>query len=175
MDETTTRPARKTGATTSALVLVAFVAISFAVAALGSVATISNVEGWYADADKAPWNPPNWLFGPAWTFLYTAMSVAAWLVWRQRHLIEVRRALTLYVVQLVLNALWTPVFFGLFPAIGTPALWIALAIIVALDVVILLTMLAFWPVSRAAAWLLVPYWAWTLFATTLNVALALLN
>jgi benzodiazapine receptor len=177
MNEPASLPARKTSLTASVLVLVAFIAISFAVAALGSIATISNVEGWYADAEKAPWNPPNWLFGPVWTLLYTAMSVAAWLVWRERQRLRVpvRRALTLYVAQLVLNALWTPVFFGLFPAIGTPALWIALVIIVALDVVILVTMLAFWPVSRAAAWLLVPYWAWTLFATTLNVALALLN
>jgi len=159
----------------SALVLVAFLAISFAVAALGTTATAGNVDGWYADAEKAPWNPPNWLFGPAWTLLYTLMSVAAWLVWRQRGRLRVRPALTLYVVQLVLNAVWTPVFFGLYPSVGAPALWIALVIILALDVAVLLTMLAFWRVSRVAAWLLVPYWAWVLFATTLNWALAALN
>ncbi len=78
-------------------------------------------------------------------------------------------------VQLVLNAVWTPVFFGAYPLVGAAALWIALGIIVALDVAILLTMLRFWRVSRAAAWLLVPYWAWVLFATTLNAGLALLN
>ena len=164
----------------SALVLAAFLAISFAVAALGSVATVGNVSGWYAEAAKAPWNPPNWLFGPAWTLLYTLMSVAAWLVWRAgRHgsapSAAVRRALTWYVVQLVLNAVWTPVFFGLYPALGAPALWLALVIIVALDVAVLLTMLAFWRASRVASWLLVPYWAWVLFATTLNGALAALN
>ena len=159
----------------SVLVLVAFLAISFAVAALGSVATAGNVEGWYADAEKAPWNPPNWLFGPAWTLLYTLMSVAAWQVWRRRRRVPVRRALTLYVVQLVLNAIWTPVFFGLYPSLGIAALWIALVIILALDFAVLLTMLAFWKVSRVAAWLLVPYWAWVLFATTLNWALAALN
>lgn len=159
----------------SALVLVAFLAISFGVAALGSLATIQNVDGWYATAEKAAWNPPNAIFGPVWTLLYTLMSVAAWLVWRQRKRVDVRPALTLYVVQLVLNALWTPVFFGLFPAIGGPALWIALAIILALDVLVLLTMLRFWPVRKAAAWMLVPYWAWVLFATTLNAALAVLN
>ena len=170
-----TAPAPATSKLTSALVLVAFIAISFAVAALGSIATASNVDGWYADAEKAPWNPPNWLFGPTWTLLYTLMSVAAWLVWRQRHRLDVRRPLTVYVVQLVLNGLWTPVFFGLYPSLGAPALWIALVIILALDVAVLLTMLGFWRVSKVAAWLLVPYWAWVLFATTLNWALAALN
>jgi tryptophan-rich sensory protein len=145
------------------------------VAALGSIATIQNVDGWYADADKAAWSPPNWIFAPVWTLLYTAMSVSAWLVWRRRNVAEVRRPLTLYVVQLVLNALWTPVFFGLYPLVGVAALWVALAIIVALDVLVLLTMIAFWRVSKLAAWLLVPYWAWVLFATTLNAAAAVLN
>lgn len=159
----------------SVLVLVALVAIALAVGGLGSLATVQNVDGWYADAEKAPWSPPNELFAPVWTFLYVAMSVAAWLVWRRRDETEVRRALTLYVVQLVLNSLWTPVFFGLYPVIGPAALWIALAIILALDVLVLLTMLAFWRVHRLAAWLLVPYWAWLLFATTLNAAVAVLN
>lgn len=159
----------------SALVLVAFIAISFAVAGLGSIATAENVDGWYATAEKAAWNPPNFLFGPVWTVLYTLMSVAAWLVWRERSRMNVRPALTMYIVQLALNAVWTPVFFGLYPFIGTPALWIALAIIVAIDVTVLLTMLRFWKVRRMSAWLLVPYWAWVLFATTLNAALAVLN
>jgi translocator protein len=159
----------------SALVLVAFLGISFGVAALGTIATIQNVDGWYATAEKAPWSPPNMLFGPVWTILYTLMSVAAWLVWRQRDTVDVRPALTAYVIQLVLNALWTPVFFGLFPVAGAPALWLGLAIIVALDVLVLVTMLRFWPVNKAAAWLLVPYWAWVLFATTLNAAVAVLN
>ena len=86
-----------------------------------------------------------------------------------------RRPLTLYVNQLVLNALWTPVFFGLYPMVGPVALWAAFAIISALDMLVLLTMLAFWKVSRAAAWLLVPYWAWVLFATTLNAAVTVLD
>jgi benzodiazapine receptor len=159
----------------SVLVLVAFIAIALAVGGLGSLATIQNVDGWYADAAKAPWSPPNAIFGPVWTFLYTAMAVAAWLVWRQRKRLDVRRPLTLYVIQLVLNSIWTPVFFGLYPAIGVAALWAALVIIVAIDVMVLLTMIAFWRVSKPAAWLLVPYWAWVLFATTLNAAVAALN
>lgn len=160
----------------SASALIAFLAISFAVAALGSLATIQNVDGWYADADKAFWNPPNFVFGPVWTVLYALMSVAAWLVWRERERnAGTRRALTVYVAQLVLNAIWTPVFFGLYPVIGVSALWIALVIILALDVMVLVTMLRFWPVRRLAAVLLIPYWAWVLYATTLNAALAVLN
>jgi tryptophan-rich sensory protein len=155
--------------------LVAFLAIAYAVAALGSVATISQVDGWYADADKVPWNPPSVVFGPVWSVLYALMAVAAWLVWRQRERADVRRPLTLYVIQLVVNAVWTPVFFGLYPAIGVVALWIAAAIIVALDVLVLLTLRAFWPVRRAAALLLVPYAAWVLYATTLNVGIAVLQ
>lgn len=161
----------------SALVLAAFLVLAYGAGAFGSLATLQNVEGWYADAEKAFWNPPNWVFGPVWTVLYALMAVAAWLVWRDR----VRQpraasaALAAYVVQLVLNTIWTPVFFGLYPTVGAPALWTALAIIVALDAMVLVTMLRFWPVRRVAAVLLIPYWAWVLYATTLNLALALLN
>jgi benzodiazapine receptor len=160
-----------------AVVLVAFVVIAYAVAALGSIATISQVDGWYADAVKVPWSPPNAIFGPVWTVLYALMAVAAWLVWREkeRKPAEVRRALTFYVIQLVLNAIWKPVFFGLFPFVGVAALWIAALIIVAIDVAVLLTMLAFWRVQKLPAVLLIPYWAWVLFATTLNVGIAVLQ
>lgn len=159
----------------SILALVLFIAIAFGVAGLGSLATFQNVAGWYADAEKAFWNPPNLVFGPVWTVLYSLMSVAAWLVWREPPGVARTRALAVYVVQLALNALWTPVFFGLYPLAGPPALWIALAIILALDVMVLVTMLRFWPVRRVAAVLLIPYWAWVLYATTLNAALAALN
>ena len=99
--------------------LLVFLAASALVAGLGGLATANNVNGWYATADKAPWSPPNWVFGPVWTLLYTAMAVAAWLVWRRRAE-GTRPALTAYAVQLVLNLLWTPVFFGLYPVLGTP-------------------------------------------------------
>lgn len=167
----------QSGPVRSALALLAFVAISFAVAAFGSIATIQNVDGWYAMADKALWNPPNFVFGPVWTVLYLLMSIAAWLVWRERarDASGARRALGAYVVQLVLNAIWTPVFFGLYPFMGVAALWIGLVIILAIDVAVLVTMLRFWRVRRLAAVLLIPYWAWVLYATTLNAALAVLN
>jgi benzodiazapine receptor len=166
---------RSEGTGRAMLMLVVFLAIAAAVAAFGSLTTISNVDGWYAYAEKPFWNPPNAVFGPVWTVLYMLMSVAAWLVWLRRGEPGAGRALWTYVAQLVLNAMWTPMFFGGYPLIGAPALWIALGIIVAMDVVILLTMLRFRRISRAAAWLLVPYWAWVLYATTLNAGLAVLN
>ena len=177
----TTSPSTSTSRLTSALVLVGFLALSFVVAAVGTVATIQHVDGWYATAQKAAWSPPNSLFGPVWTVLYTLMALAAWLVWRQRGPAGsasrgmVRSALIIYAAQLLLNFLWTPVFFALYPTIGGAALWLALGIIVALDVAVPLTMRAFWPIDRVAAVLLLPYWLWVLFATTLNLAVAMMN
>jgi len=171
----TSQTGARPGRVRSALALLAFLAISFAVAALGAISTIQNVDGWYAQADRAFWTPPNLVFGPIWTLLYTLMSAAAWLVWRERKASDVRPALVTYVVQLVLNSLWTPVFFGLYPTAGVSALWIALVIIVAIDGMVLLTMLRFWAVRRLAALLLIPYWAWVLYATTLNVYIAIKN
>lgn len=154
--------------------LLGFLAASALVAGLGGLATATNVNGWYATADKAPWSPPNWVFGPVWTLLYTAMAVAAWLVWRRRAE-ETRPALTAYAVQLLLNLLWTPVFFGLYPVLGTPALWIAFGIIVALAVAVAVTVLYFGPISRTAGLLLLPYFAWVVFASSLNLWAALYN
>lgn len=159
----------------AALAGVLFVAIAFAVAALGSTTTVSAVDGWYADAAKPGFTPPNALFGPAWSVLYPLMAVAAWLVWRRVDAAGRRRALATYVVQLALNAVWTPVFFGLFPVLGPAALWLALAVIVALDVAVVIAVVRFARVSRIAAVLLVPYLAWILFATALNAGLAVLN
>ena len=162
------------GAGVQAAALAGFLAASFLVAALGGFSTVSNVDGWYATADKAPWSPPNWLFGPVWTVLYAAMAVAAWLVWRKRAP-KTRPALTAYAVQLGLNLAWTPVFFGLYPAMGTAALWLAMAVILALIAAVTVTVLYFGPISRAAGLLLLPYVAWLVFASTLNVWAALHN
>ncbi|TPV49273.1 tryptophan-rich sensory protein [Pseudarthrobacter phenanthrenivorans] len=150
-----------------AAALAAFLAASFLVAGLGGFSTVSNVDGWYVTADKAPWSPPNWLFGPVWTVLYTAMAVAAWLVWRKRT-DRTRPALAAYGIQLVLNLAWTPVFFGLYPVLGTAALWVALAIILALIAAVTVTVLYFGPISRTAGLLLLPYIAWLVFASSLN-------
>jgi translocator protein len=148
--------------------LLGFLAASALVAWLGSQATISNVTGWYAAADKAPWSPPNWVFGPVWTVLYTAMAVAAWLVWRSRSPNR-RTALTVYGVQLALNLAWTPVFFGLYPVWGSAALWLALGIIMVLALAVAATVLLFGPIRRTAGLLMLPYLSWIIFAASLNL------
>lgn len=158
----------------SALALLALLAIAGAVAVLGWLTSAAALEGWYAEAPKPMWNPSDAVFGPVWTVLYTVMSVSAWLVWRRPDSELRTRALRVYAMQLALNALWAPAFFGLGTLIGAPGLWIALGIIVVLDVAILATIIRFGEVSRAAAGLLVPYWFWVLFATTLNAAIAVL-
>ncbi len=156
------------------LALLVLLGSSALVAALGGLATANNVQGWYATADKAPWSPPNWLFGPVWTFLYVAMAVAAWLVWRSRD--EGRRsALRIYLLQLLLNLLWTPVFFGLYPVLGSPALWIGFVIIAALAVAVAATVLRFGPISRTAGLLMLPSLSWVVFASSLNLWAALHN
>ena len=150
------------------LMLLAVLGIAVAVAAFGSVTTIGAVDGWYADAAHVTWTPPNWVFGVVWTVLYAMIAVSGWLVWLERHRQPVGVALAFYVGQLVLNSLWSPVFFGGYTLIGEPALWIALGIILLLDLAVAATITLFWPISRPAALLLVPYLIWILYASTLN-------
>jgi translocator protein len=146
--------------------LVGWLMACFSAASLGIVI---RPGACYAALNKPAWNPPAWLFGPAWSLLYTLMAVAAWLVWKRGGFAAQRRPLGLFLTQLVLNALWTPLFFGL----HLPAL--ALAEITLLWLAIALTIAAFWRVQRTAAWLLVPYLAWVTFAAALNAALWRLN
>lgn len=159
-----------TGRAGSAALLGVSLVLVFAVAALGGTSTSGSLRDWYDDLDKAPWNPPSWVFGPAWTALYIAMAVAAWLVARtglgQR---EVQLALTLYAAQLVLNLAWSALFFGA----RAPG-W-ALVDIVALVVLVVATTIAFWRIETAAGWLLVPYLAWLAFATSLNAWIVVKN
>lgn len=153
-------------------VLLGLLAASGVVAFLGGLASVSGVDGWYAQADKPAWTPPNWVFGPVWTVLYVLMAVAAWLVWRRWGLsgpTGAKVALALYALQLVLNGLWTPAFFG------AELLELGAVIIIALDVVLVLTVAEFWRRHRLAAVLLLPYLAWCLYATSLNIGIALLN
>jgi translocator protein len=147
--------------------LAGFLVASLLVAGLGGLASAANVTGWYATADKAPWSPPNGVFGPVWTILYTAMAVAAWLVWRRRTN-RTRPAMAAYAIQLVLNLAWTPAFFALYPALGTAALWLGLAVILALIAAVAVTVLHFGPISRTAGSLLLPYVSWLVFAASLN-------
>jgi translocator protein len=155
--------------------LIAFLAIAYAVAAFGALTTIGAVNGWYARSLHVVWTPPNAAFGPVWTVLYTLIAVAGWLVWQRRTHRNAAVALPLFVAQLVLNSLWTPIFFGGYALIGPAALWIALVVIIALDLAVAATVAAFWPVSRLAAVLLLPYLVWILYASTLNWGDAALN
>ena len=159
----------------AALVGIGFVALAWLVGILGSLSTSDSGTGWYAQAEKAPWTPAGAVVGAVWLALYTIMAVAAWLVWRERGSFFRRTALILYVTQLVINAAWTPVFFGGYPLFGSAALWWGVVIILLLDAAVLATMVAFARVSLVAACMLVPYWIWVLYATTINVFLAVNN
>jgi len=129
-----------------------------------------SLEGWYAQLEKPAFRPPDWLFAPVWTLLYFLMAVSAFLVWREGlNSPHVKLALVFFLLQLALNALWTPLFFGLH-FIG----W-ALIDIIALLVAIIATILTFLRVSKPAAALLIPYLLWTAFATVLNTRLYQLN
>lgn len=142
------------------------VAVCFGAAAIGAQFMPGE---WYESLNKPSWNPPNWVFGPVWTVLYLMMAVSAWLVWRVRGWGGARHALTLFGVQLALNACWSWLFFGRY----RPDL--ALVDIVLLWLAIGLTIRAFWSISRLAAYLLVPYWLWVSFATGLNFTLWRVN
>jgi len=147
----------------SGLALVGFIVITFCAPLL----SIGSMPGaWYAALQTPSWNPPPWLFGPAWTLLYTLMAIAAWLVWKR---VGFSRPLVLYFVQLALNAAWTPIFFG------AHQLGFALIEIVVMWIAILLTLLSFRRVNTTAGWLFVPYLAWVSFATVLNFTLWRLN
>jgi tryptophan-rich sensory protein len=152
------------------LKLVICLAITFLAAFLGSIATGPAIPTWYASLAKPSFNPPNWIFGPVWTVLYILMAVSAYLVW-QKGLSDssVRIALALFVVQLVLNALWSILFFGLWQPlagfIDIAALWVAL----------LFTILNFLKISAVAGWLLIPYILWVSFAAILNLCIFALN
>jgi benzodiazapine receptor len=151
------------------------VLLALMVAAIAGLATMATVDGWYAHADKTLWNPPNQVFGPIWSVLYTVMAVAAWLVWRSPASAERLHALRVYGGQLALNAGWPPMFFLLYEAVGGVGLWLALAWILVLDFAVLATVILFWRQSKVAALLLIPFWTWLLFATALNASLAVMN
>jgi translocator protein len=146
--------------------LIGWLLACFAAAAMGGWFLPGD---WYAALKKPSWNPPGWIFGPVWTALYTMMAVAAWLVWRRGGFAAQRRPLACFLTQLALNALWTPLFFGLH------RMGAAFAEITLLGLAIAATIAAFRPVSRTAAWLLAPYLAWVSFAAVLNFTLWRLN
>ena len=147
------------------------IAAPLAAGAIGSAVTYSQITTWYAALDKPFFSPPNWVFGPVWTTLYILMGVALYLVWTapKSKKYNKTRALQAFGLQLALNVLWSVVFFGL----QSP--WLGVITIVGLLLSILLTVQLFQPISKKAAYLLVPYVLWVSFATVLNTAVAVLN
>jgi len=137
---------------------------------IGSVFTTPSIPGWYAALTKPPFNPPSWVFAPVWTILYAMMGLAAWLVYEKGFKKpDVKKALAVFAAQLLLNTLWSIVFFG------AHMIFAGVVVIVLLWAMILWTILLFHRISRASAYLLIPYILWVSFATVLTVSLYVLN
>lgn len=154
----------------NALGLLVALAVPLAAGGLGAIPTVSSIPTWYRPLKKPAWTPPDWIFAPVWTVLYLLMGTSAWLVsrfgWQRR---DVRTAMGLFGGQLALNAIWSPIFFGL------KAPGIALMEIVPLWGVLAATVVQFYRVRPLAGLLLVPYLLWTSFATALNAGVWWLN
>ena len=149
--------------TTRLLGLLGWLGVSYAAAALGGVAS-ANAGDFYESLARPAWAPPSYLFGPVWTALYFLIGLAAWLVWKKAGFHGARRPLTLFLLQLLANALWAWVFFawrqGALAFVEIVLLWIMIAVTAAL----------FWRVTRPAGVLLLPYLAWVSYAAALTYA-----
>lgn len=152
----------------SFLALAFFILISLAAGFIGSAFTMSQVDTWYLTLQKPSWNPPSWVFGPVWTTLYVLMGASAFLVSRSKKLGK-SLALWFFLAHLVVNTLWSIVFFALHE------LLLSVLVIVLLLALILVLMRLFWRHSKTATWLLVPYLLWVTFATVLNTTILVLN
>lgn len=148
--------------------LLGWLLLSFAAAALGAVASV-GAAAFYEQLARPGWAPPQWLFGPVWTILYVLMGVAAWLVWRAHGFKEGRTALTLFIVQLGANALWSWLFFAW--RLGA----LAVAEVLLLWCLIVATVASFRRLHAVAAALLLPYLAWVTFASALTFSIWRLN
>lgn len=147
-----------------------FIIICELVGIAGSFFTVSSIGSWYIYLNKPVFNPPNWVFGPVWTILYALMGYSAYRIWTKGIKKEkVGNAKEYFIFQLVLNAIWTPVFFG------SKDLLMALVIIAVLWLLILKTILLFYKLDKISAYLLIPYLLWVSFATILNFSLWYLN
>ncbi len=149
--------------------LIFWVGICILVQVIASLLTFVSVNNWYTTLEKPSWTPPGWMFGPVWTFLYTCMGVAAWLVWRRRQSVKIKPALIVFGIQLLLNGLWPGLFFTL------KNIEAALIEIILLWISILITMILFWKIHRMAGGILVPYLIWVSYAASLNFSIWRLN
>jgi len=155
----------------SALRLLACIVLCFGVGAAGSYVTTPQIATWYATLIKPSWTPPNWLFPVAWNILYALMALSLWRLWERARVraAGADRAIRLFLLQLAINAAWSPVFFGLHAIVP------GLIIILALALVLTATIIAARRVDQAAAWMLAPYLVWIVYAGSLNAGIALLN
>lgn len=148
--------------------LLGWLLLCYAVAGLGGYWTAQSVTSWYPTLAKPPYNPPAWIFAPVWTTLYTMMAVSVWMVWKSPSLTR-HKAIGIFLIHLALNLVWSLLFFGmqnpLFGLVDILALWLMVGVAIWM----------FWPISRWAGMLLVPYWLWVSFASVLNWQIWLLN
>ncbi len=152
------------------LKIIISIVICLAVGFSSGLVTADAIPNWYADLNKPFFNPPNWLFAPAWTVLYILMGIAAGMIWNKGLDQKIiRTAMIIFVIQLVLNGLWTLIFFGM----KNPPL--AFAEIVLLWGMILLCIIRFGKINKTAAWLMIPYILWVTFAAALNFSIWQLN
>jgi len=150
--------------------LAASILICLTAGLIGAVFTIDSVQTWYKTIEKPSYSPPNWVFGPVWTILYVLMGVSAYLIWvKGLEKKEVRTALMFFALQLILNALWSILFFGMrnpfYGLIEIVFLWAAIAI----------TIQKFYKISRTAAYLQIPYICWVSYAAFLNYGIWRMN
>lgn len=153
----------------TAATLILFILIPQAVGIIGSYSVMQNVDGWYGNLLKPSFNPPSWIFAPVWTTLYILMGIASFIIWQKKDHPNRYIALTCYTVQLILNGIWTPIFFGLHN------ITLALINIIVLLFAVILTIAWFQKINKTAAILLIPYLLWISFATVLNYSIWLIN
>lgn len=136
---------------------------------IGLVFTAPSIPTWYASLVKPSFNPPAWVFGPAWTVLYTLMGAGLYLVWEKASKKQAKEAIAVFGLQLFANAAWSIIFFGL------KDIFAALLEILVLAALIIITIVKFYRVDRRAAYLLTPYFFWVIFASLLNLSVWTLN
>lgn len=153
------------------MTLVLFILVAEAAGLLGSFFTRKSIDTWYRKLKKPSFNPPNWVFGPVWTILYLLMGISAWLITKEGWMSpsDVKFALFLFFLQLIINGAWSFIFFE------AKLLKYAFADIVLLAALVLLMIFVFYVISPLAAWLLVPYFCWVVFASVLNYHIWKLN
>jgi tryptophan-rich sensory protein len=146
-----------------------FVLICLAVGFIGSFSTATSITSWYAGLEKPFFNPPNWLFGPVWTLLYTLMGLAGYYSWTQRKKRIGMLAFKVFLLQLFFNFWWTPIFFGL------QNMAFALVVIIIMWGLIVYWIRLLFALNKKVAWSQIPYVLWVTFATLLNASLFYLN